>query len=286
MNQCLVLIAPNTNASTTITNLSGSILAFPNAYAPINIAVDSLTGNLVLATQYGTELGGAPISGTTPAAIRLNTQGALNLTFSVTAATGSSVVPTAVATGPAGVVWMLDGAAARVVCYNSTGSLINSVTLDSIGVGLTARPNVDGFWVGVGSIIAHYASNGTRLASQSTSGLSNVSALAVDSSNNVHAADGTTGVVYKFDAATSGVTKFTPPSTTTPVAITALAVDSRGQLYAADPNNQRVLVWNGDGSFNTAITNSNQTVNPTLSAPRAVAIAASDVLVVGDTGNR
>ena len=122
-----------------------------------------------------------------------------------------------------------------------------------------------------------------RIQTFTASLLYDIRGVAVDSSNNLYAADYSNTRILKFDPNGTQIATFTTSSITLNINPYGLAVDRSNNMYVADTYHSRVVKFSPNGTLLSFLT----TTNPILNYPFGVAVDPSDnVYVTDDLNNR
>lgn len=280
-------VANETGSAVTELSTSGSLLASPTAAGLVGaqgIAVDR-SGNVWVANTAGNSvvkftLTGTAVTGTSsftsggiaaPSAIALDSNGNAfvgnfngNSVTGLTSAgvalggspfTGSSnniTVPTSIAVGPTGAVYVTSGNGS-VINLGNTGAFVatlNDGTLQGpVGVAVDASGRIlaTGFTSGtsVGGGLSQFASTGTPVAgSPATSGISSPSGVASDGTSIWVANNTATGALTQFSYGSTS--PLSPPAGFgSLVGPTGVAVDSSGSIWTANSGSNSVSKFIG-----------------------------------------
>ncbi len=203
---------------------------------PVALAFDA-NGNLYVADNAGPSVSVILNTGTTGAFVAGGQRTLISSTFTFAGKTLS--LPTALAVGPDGMLYISDSGNSRVVSYDPTTGL-GGVTL----------------------------AQGTIQGLSSPTGLQDPQGLAVDSSGNLYIADSAQNLV--FIVWSNGiVSTVAPPSVTS---VTGVAVDAAGDLIVADSasdganGSNIVFIPDVSGTLTTSQATVIETVAPTASS--------------------
>ena len=251
----------NPTNGTSVLTLTASSSATTNASLPTLLTVtgtsDALTAtiyiNLSITPETTNPPEAYPTSGVSFPTWDLGTSGypqTLTFTFDASTKLGSVSVLTQGATGldfaNAGSGTCAPGAAfttgqsctvnvSFTPMFNGTRN--GAVVLSDTSGNAIATGYVQG--TGAGPQVIFWPNTESTVASQSSGGLLEPSAVAVDGSGNVYIADAGNNRILKETLSAGSYTQTTIP--TSSLGFPSLAMDSAGNLYIADDDNQRVL---------------------------------------------